>query len=135
MRALIKKFNNTSIRIRLMLLAALLSLMAGGIVVAVLLKNSRTAGKSADYLEHFSQISQIYELNAQNTEAIREFKKSDDEKDQILLGQITGNINKMKALLEDVDSDVLSSQDILKIVLKNIKKNIRMSCIRTVCIQ
>ena len=70
MRALIKKFNNMSIRIRLMILAALLSLMAGSIVVAVLLKNSKTAGKSADYLEHFSQISQIYELNAQNTDCL-----------------------------------------------------------------
>lgn len=115
MRALIKKFNNMSIRIRLMILAALLSLMAGSIVVAVLLKNSKTAGKSADYLEHFSQISQIYELNAQNTEAIKELKKSDDEKDQTLSGQITGNINKMKVLLDEVDNEVLSSQERMRV--------------------
>ena len=115
MRALIKKFNNMSIRIRLMILAALLSLMAGSIVVAVLLKNSKTAGKSADYLEHFSQISQIYELNAQNTEAIKEIKKSDDEKDQTLSGQITGNINKMKVLLDEVDNEVLSSQERMRV--------------------
>lgn len=115
MRALIKKFNNMSIRIRLMILAALLSLMAGSIVVAVLLKNSKTAGKSADYLEHFSQISQIYELNAQNTEAIKEFKKSDDEKDQTLSGQITSNINKMKVLLDEVDNEVLSSQERMRV--------------------
>ena len=99
MRALIKKFNNMSIRIRLMILAALLSLMAGSIVVAVLLKNSKTAGKSADYLEHFSQISQIYELNAQNTEAIKELKKSDDEKDQTLSGQITGKVTSFVSIL------------------------------------
>lgn len=115
MRALIKKFNNMSIRIRLMILAALLSLMAGSIVVAVLLKNSKTAGKSADYLEHFSQISQIYELNAQNTEAIKELKKSDDEKDQTLSGQITDNINKMKVLLDEVDNEVLSSQERMRV--------------------
>ena len=115
MRALIKKFNNMSIRIRLMILAALLSLMAGSIVVAVLLKNSKTAGKSADYLEHFSQISQIYELNAQNTEAIKELKKSDDEKDQTLSVQITGNINKMKVLLDEVDNEVLSSQERMRV--------------------
>lgn len=115
MRSLIKKFNNMSIRIRLMILAALLSLMAGSIVVAVLLKNSKTAGKSADYLEHFSQISQIYELNAQNTEAIKELKKSDDEKDQTLSGQITGNINKMKVLLDEVDNEVLSSQERMRV--------------------
>lgn len=115
MRSLIKKFNNMSIRIRLMILAALLSLMAGSIVVAVLLKNSKTAGKSADYLEHFSQISQIYELNAQNTEAIKELKKSDDEKDQTLSVQITGNINKMKVLLDEVDNEVLSSQERMRV--------------------
>ncbi len=115
MRALIKKYKNMSIRLRLMILATILSLLAGGSVIGVLLKNSRTAWKSADYLEHFAQISQIYELNADNIETLREIKKVDDEDGEILEGQISNNINKMLDLLNNVDEEALSSDEHMRI--------------------
>ena len=104
-----------SIRLRFMILAGILTILAGGSVIGVLIKNSRTAWKSADYLEHFSQISQIYELNAQNTEALKELKKSDDEQETILAGQITSNINRMLDLLDEVDEEALSSDEHMRV--------------------
>ena len=115
MKALIKKYKNMSIRLRFMILAGILTILAGGSVIGVLIKNSRTAWKSADYLEHFSQISQIYELNAQNTEALKELKKSDDEQETILAGQITSNINRMLDLLDEVDEEALSSDEHMRV--------------------
>lgn len=115
MRALIKKYKNMSIRLRLIILAIILSILTAGSVIGILLKNSRTAWKSADYLEHFSQISQIYELNAENIEALREIKKTDDEQEGILASQITNNIKKMLELLEDVDKDALSSDEHMRV--------------------